>query len=124
MNRGGRSSPRTSELAAAEHVLNHPLCARMIGALQSPNQLENVKRIAAGGAMNAARHIVLYNDPQHLVSDSCDCVLAQQIRTHGGKVAFQIGAARPKHQTPLPLRRNARRVEDRRFTHAGATFDD
>ena len=88
------------EVAAANGVLNHPFSHRMIGALQSPNQLQNVERVAPGGTMNAGTHIALYGNPQHLLSDGRDCLLAQQIRTHGcaGRGAHRLKrpALRPR----------------------------
>src|SRR6476661_3523247 len=45
------------EVAAANGVLNHPFSRRMIGAFQSPNQLQNVERVAAGGPMDAGTHL-------------------------------------------------------------------
>ena len=40
------------------------------------------------------------------------------------EVAFQIGTARSQNQAPVPLRHGACSLDDGRFTHAGATFDD
>jgi hypothetical protein len=48
----------------------------MIGALQSPKQLQNVERVAAGGALDAGAYIAHYGSLQHLLSDGRDCFLA------------------------------------------------
>ena len=69
------------EVAAANCVLNDARSSRMIGALKSPHQLQNIERVAAGGAMDTGTHVALYGKPQHLVSDGRDCLLAQETRT-------------------------------------------
>jgi hypothetical protein len=56
------------QVAAANGVLNHPFCRRMIGSFETPNQLQNVERVAAGGTMDACTHIAFHSNSQHLLS--------------------------------------------------------
>jgi hypothetical protein len=72
----------TVDSAAVYHIFNYPRSVWLIGVLQGPQQLENVKWVAAGHVMDGGADVIVGGASQGSSCYSSDAALTQQRRTN------------------------------------------